>query len=48
MEGEEGKAMRDRMKSLRESAAMALKVKDGSSIQTMTHLASQMEKIGGI
>jgi len=48
MEGEEGKAMRDRMKSLRESAAKALNVKDGSSIQTLSHLASQMEKIGGI
>jgi hypothetical protein len=40
--------MRDRMKSLRESAAMALKVKDGSSIQTISHLATQLEKIGGI
>lgn len=48
MEGEEGKAMRDRMKSLRDYATKALNVKDGSSIQTLSHLASQMEMIGGI
>nr|ACJ85613.1 unknown [Medicago truncatula] len=48
MEGEEGMAMRDRMKSLREAAAMALNAKDGFSIQTISHLATQLEKIGGI
>ncbi|GAU46266.1 hypothetical protein TSUD_174420 [Trifolium subterraneum] len=40
MEGEEGKGMRERMKSLKDSAANALK-DDGSSIQTLAHLASQ-------
>jgi hydroquinone glucosyltransferase len=40
MEGEEGKGMRERMKSLKDSAANALK-DDGSSIQTLSHLANQ-------
>ncbi|CAJ2669908.1 unnamed protein product [Trifolium pratense] len=42
MEGEEGKGMRERMKSLKDCAANALK-DDGSSIQTLSHLASQWD-----
>ncbi|MCI25514.1 UDP-glycosyltransferase [Trifolium medium] len=42
MEGEEGKGMRERMKSLKDSAANALK-DDGSSIQNLSHLASQWD-----
>ncbi|XP_045798148.1 hydroquinone glucosyltransferase-like [Trifolium pratense] len=47
MEGEEGKGMRERMKSLKDSAANALK-DDGSSIKSLAHLASHWEKFGGI
>ncbi|RHN45537.1 putative hydroquinone glucosyltransferase [Medicago truncatula] len=46
MEGEEGKRMRERMKSLKDYAANALK-DGGSSIQTLSHLASQWENFGG-
>ncbi|KAJ1421215.1 UDP-glycosyltransferase family, conserved site [Sesbania bispinosa] len=46
MEGEEGKEMRKRMKNLKVSAAYALK--DGSSAQTLSQLASQWENLGGI
>ncbi|TKY66290.1 Hydroquinone glucosyltransferase [Spatholobus suberectus] len=46
MEGEEGKGMRERMRNLKESAANALK--DGSSTQTLSKLASQWENLSGI
>ncbi|KAJ1421238.1 UDP-glycosyltransferase family, conserved site [Sesbania bispinosa] len=45
MEGEEGKGMHNRMKNLKVSAANALK--DGSSTQTLSELASQWENLGG-
>jgi hydroquinone glucosyltransferase len=47
MEGNEGKEMRDRMKSLKDSAEKALK-DDGSSIEILSQLATQMENFGGI
>ncbi|XP_027336070.1 hydroquinone glucosyltransferase-like [Abrus precatorius] len=46
MEGEEGKGMRERMRKLKDSAANALK--DGSSTQTLSQLASQWENYGAI
>ncbi|KAK2360305.1 hydroquinone glucosyltransferase [Trifolium repens] len=47
MEGEEGKEMRDRMKSLKDSAEKALK-DDGSSINIMSQLATQLKNSSGI
>ncbi|XP_045797845.1 hydroquinone glucosyltransferase-like [Trifolium pratense] len=47
MDGEEGKEMRDRMKSLKDSAKKALK-DDGSSIKSLSQLATQLECFGGI
>jgi hydroquinone glucosyltransferase len=47
MEGEEGKGMRERIKSLKDSAEKAVK-DDGSSIKSLSHLASHWEKFGGI
>ncbi|KAK2360309.1 hydroquinone glucosyltransferase [Trifolium repens] len=47
MEGNEGKEMRDRMKSLKDSAEKALK-DDGSSIEILSQLATQLENFGGI
>ncbi|KEH16438.1 UDP-glucosyltransferase [Medicago truncatula] len=47
MEGEEGKTMRDRMKSLKDYAVNAVK-DEGSSIQNLSQLASQWESFGGI
>ncbi|GAU46265.1 hypothetical protein TSUD_174410 [Trifolium subterraneum] len=47
MEGEEGKEMRDRMKNLQDSAEKALK-DDGSSIEILSQLATQLENFGGI
>ena len=47
MEGEEGKGMRERMKSLKDYAGNAVK-DEGSSIQTLSQLASQWESFDGI
>ncbi|MCI08287.1 UDP-glycosyltransferase, partial [Trifolium medium] len=47
MEGEEGKEIRDRMQSLKDSAKKALK-DDGSSIKILSQLATQLENFGGI
>ncbi|GAU46263.1 hypothetical protein TSUD_174390 [Trifolium subterraneum] len=47
MEGEEGKEMHERMKSLKDSAEKAVK-DDGSSMKSLSHLASHWEKFGGI
>ncbi|TKY66294.1 UDP-glycosyltransferase 72B1 [Spatholobus suberectus] len=46
MEGEEGKGMHERMMNLKEFVANALK--DGSSTQTLSKLASQWENLNGI
>ncbi|KAK7395580.1 hypothetical protein VNO78_16142 [Psophocarpus tetragonolobus] len=46
MEGEEGKGMHERMKNFKDSPAYALK--DGSSTQTLSQLASQLENLSGV
>ena len=45
MEGEEGKGIAERMRNLKDSAANALK--DGSSTQTLSQLASHWEYLSG-
>ncbi|KAK2413889.1 hydroquinone glucosyltransferase [Trifolium repens] len=47
MEGDDGKEMRNRMKSLKDSAEKALK-DDGSSIEIMFQLATQLKNSNGI
>jgi hydroquinone glucosyltransferase len=47
MEGDEGKEMRDRMKSLKDSAKKVLK-DGGSSIEILSQLATELENFGGI
>ncbi|KAL2336873.1 hypothetical protein Fmac_011319 [Flemingia macrophylla] len=46
MDGEEGKGMRERMRSLKDSAANA--VKDGYSTQTLLQLASHWDNFSGV